>query len=100
MNQLYYSEELGDIVRLHDTTLALSIYRRANIHKKVVECFAETDQMDQITSYSAEVGYSPDYAGLLEHIMRVTPQKAAEFTRQMVNDESVSLVDVERVRLF
>lgn len=80
-------------------TLALSVYLRANVPNKVVACFAETGQTDKIVLYSKKVGYSPDYAGLLQHIMRVNPEKGAEFAGQLVNDESGPLVDVERVRL-
>ncbi|KAF7798005.1 hypothetical protein EIP86_009215 [Pleurotus ostreatoroseus] len=91
------SEELGDIVRLHDLTLALSVYLRANVPNKVIACFAETGQTDKIVLYAKKVGYTPDYIGLLQHIMRSNPEKGAEFAAQLVNDESGPLVDVERV---
>lgn len=78
-------------------TLALSVYLRANVPNKVVACFAETGQTDKIVLYSKKVGYSPDYTGLLQHIMRVNPEKGAEFAGQLVNDESGPLVDIERV---
>lgn len=95
--QLTCSEELGDIVRLHDLTLALSVYLRANVPNKVIACFAETGQTDKIVLYSKKVGYTPDYIGLLQHIMRTNPEKGAEFAAQLVNDENGPLVDVERV---
>ncbi|GJE98267.1 clathrin heavy chain [Phanerochaete sordida] len=96
-NKLTCSEELGDIVRLHDLTLALSVYLRANVPNKVIACFAETGQTDKIVLYCKKVGYTPDYIGLLQHIMRSNPEKGAEFAAQLVNDESGPLVDVERV---
>ncbi|CAK5273880.1 unnamed protein product [Mycena citricolor] len=96
-NKLTCSEELGDIVRLHDMTLALSVYLRANVPTKVVACFAETGQTDKIVLYSKKVGFSPDYFSLLQHIMRTNPEKGAEFAAQLVNEESGPLVDVERV---
>ena len=95
--QLTCSEELGDIVRLHDLTLALSVYLRANVPNKVVACFAETGQTDKIVLYSKKVGYQPDYVALLQHIMRTNPEKGAEFATQLANDESGPLVDIERV---
>ncbi|SGZ23972.1 BQ5605_C023g09673 [Microbotryum silenes-dioicae] len=91
------SEELGDIVRAHDMTLALSVYLRANVPNKVVACFAETGQFAKIVVYSKRVNYSPDYASLLQHITRLNPDQGAEFAGQLVNDESGPLVDVERV---
>ncbi|KAI0652837.1 clathrin heavy chain [Cubamyces menziesii] len=96
-NKLTCSEELGDIVRPFDMTLALSVYLRANIHNKVIACFAETGQIDKILLYAKKTGYTPDYVGLLQHIMRVNPEKGAEFATQLVKDEAGPLVDVERV---
>lgn len=78
-------------------TLALSVYLRANVPNKVVACFAETGQTDKIVLYSKKVGYTPDFAGLLQHIMRTNPEKGAEFAAQLANDESGALVDIERV---
>ena len=96
--QLTCSEELGDIVRQHDMTLALSVYLRANVPHKVIACFAETGQIEKIVLYSKKVGYSPDYTVLLQHVMRANPEKGAEFATQLVNDETGPLVDIERVR--
>ncbi|KAH7873015.1 uncharacterized protein C8R40DRAFT_1161946 [Lentinula edodes] len=96
-NKLTCSEELGDVVRLHDMTLALSVYLRANVPNKVIACFAETGQIEKIVLYAKKVGYSPDYVALLQHVMRVNPEKGAEFASQLVNDEMGPLVDVERV---
>ncbi|KAF4569964.1 hypothetical protein EYR36_009770 [Pleurotus pulmonarius] len=96
-NKLTCSEELGDIVRLHDMTLALSVYLRANVPNKVIACFAETGQTDKIVLYSKKVGYQPDYVALLQHVMRSNPEKGAEFASQLVNDENGPLVDIERV---
>ncbi|KAI0641858.1 clathrin heavy chain [Trametes meyenii] len=96
-NKLTCSEELGDVVRPFDMTLALSVYLRANIHNKVIACFAETGQTDKILLYAKKTGYTPDYVGLLQHIMRVNPEKGAEFATQLAKDEGGPLVDVERV---
>ncbi|GAA6001306.1 clathrin heavy chain [Rhodotorula paludigena] len=91
------SEELGDIVRAHDMTLALSVYLRANVPNKVVACFAETGQFAKIIVYAKRVNYTPDYAALLQHVTRLNPEHGAEFASQLVNDEMGPLVDVERV---
>ncbi|KIY69192.1 clathrin heavy chain 1, partial [Cylindrobasidium torrendii FP15055 ss-10] len=96
-NKLTCSEELGDIVRLHDMTLALSVYLRANVPNKVIACFAETGQVDKIILYAKKVGFQPDYVALLQHVMRSNPEKGAEFASALVNDENGALVDVERV---
>ena len=78
-------------------TLALSVYLRANVPNKVIACFAETGQTEKIVLYAKKVGYNPDYAALLQHIMRSNPDKGAEFAAQLANDESGPLIDIERV---
>ncbi|UZJ52670.1 hypothetical protein CBS101457_001990 [Exobasidium rhododendri] len=96
-NKIECSEELGDIVRSHDMNLALSVYLRANVPNKVVACFAETGQFNKIVLYAQKVGYTPDYAALLQHIVRINPEQGAEFASSLVQDESGPLVDIERV---
>ncbi|CAB1322090.1 unnamed protein product [Coregonus sp. 'balchen'] len=64
-DKLECSEELGDLVKAVDPTLALSVYLRANIPSKVIQCFAETGQFQKI------VGYSPDWVFLLRNVMRI-----------------------------
>lgn len=91
------SEELGDIIRPHDINFALQIYLQANVPHKVVAGFAETGQFDKILSYSKQVGYQPDYTQLLQHIVRVNPEKGAEFAAQLANEETGALVDLDRV---
>jgi clathrin heavy chain len=77
--------------------LALSVYLRANVPNKVVACFAELGQFDKIVLYSKKVNYTPDYAQLLQHLVRINPEKGAEFASQLIGDESGPLVDLERV---
>lgn len=96
-NKLECSEELGDIVRIHDMNLALSIYLRAQTHSKVVAGFVETGQYEKVLPYSAKVGYQPEYTSLLQHIVRSNPEKGAEFASQLVNNEAGPLIDIDRV---
>ncbi|KAK9849535.1 hypothetical protein MYU51_014085 [Penicillium brevicompactum] len=91
------SEELGDIIRPYDMSLALTVYLQANVPNKVVAGFAETGQFDKILAYSKQVGFQPDYTQLLQHIVRVNPEKGAEFATQLANEESGALVDLDRV---
>lgn len=53
--QLECSEELGDLVKSVDPTLALSVYLRANVPSKVIQCFAETGQFQKIVLYAKKV---------------------------------------------
>ena len=65
------SEQLGDLVRIHDVALAQQIYQEAGASQKVIAAMAETGSFDQILPYSRSVGYQPDFNGLLQHITRV-----------------------------
>lgn len=56
--QLECSEELGDLVKAVDPTLALSVYLRANVPNKVIQCFAETGQFPKIVLYAKKVSLS------------------------------------------
>jgi len=96
-DKLECSEELGDIVKQYDTTLALSVYLRANVPNKVINCFAETGQFNKIVLYSKKVGYQPDYLYLLQLVLRTDPDKGVEFAQLLVNDENGPLVDLERI---
>ncbi|KAJ3029464.1 hypothetical protein HDV00_009596 [Rhizophlyctis rosea] len=96
-DKLECSEELGDIVKQFDQTLALSVYLRANVPQKVIQCFAETGQYNKIILYAKKVGYQPDYTYLLQYIMRIDPEKGSEFATLLINDESGPLVKLESI---
>ena len=95
--KLESSEELGDIVRIHDIDAALRIYREANVPGKTVAALAETGNFEAILPYARETGYQPDFTALLQHIVRVNPDKGTEFASQLANEEGGPLVDVGRV---
>jgi hypothetical protein len=42
-------------VKSVDPTLALSVYLRANVPNKVIQCFAETGQVQKIVLYAKKV---------------------------------------------
>ncbi|KAF9912226.1 hypothetical protein BX616_010375 [Lobosporangium transversale] len=96
-DKLECSEELGDIVKQHDTTLALSVYLRANVPNKVIACFAETKQYPKIILYAEKVGYTPDYPVLLQHIMRMDPENGTQFATLLATNKDGPLVDLEKI---
>ncbi|VDL17052.1 unnamed protein product [Hymenolepis diminuta] len=95
-DKLECSEELGDLVKQADPTLALSVYLRANVPPKVVQCFAETGQFQKIILYSKKVNYSPEYISLLRNLTRINPDQALQFAQMLVQDQE-PLVDLEQV---
>ncbi|KAF2810277.1 clathrin heavy chain [Mytilinidion resinicola] len=96
-DKLECTEELGDIVRPHDLTLALMIYRKGLVHQKVVAALAELGLFDKILPYSSEHDYHPDYTVLLQHIVRINVEKGAEFASALAKHPSGPQVDIDRV---
>jgi len=95
-DKLECSEELGDLVKQVDPTLALSVYLRANVPNKVIQCFAETGQFNKIVLYAKKVGYTPDYVFLLRNLMRVYPDQGVGFAQMLVQDEE-PLADINQI---
>ncbi|KAL3856703.1 hypothetical protein ACJMK2_011426 [Sinanodonta woodiana] len=94
--KLECSEELGDLVKPTDPTLALSVYLRANVPQKVIQCFAETGQFQKIVLYAKKVGFTPDYIFLLRNIMRINPEQGLQFAQMLVQDDE-PLADLNQI---
>ncbi|CAG0882402.1 unnamed protein product [Darwinula stevensoni] len=94
--KLTCSEELGDLVRPVDATLALSVYLRANVPNKVIQCFAETGQFQKIVIYAKKVNYTPDWIFLLRSVMRASPDQGASFAQMLVQDDP-PLADINQI---
>ncbi|XP_076364497.1 LOW QUALITY PROTEIN: clathrin heavy chain 1-like [Tachypleus tridentatus] len=95
-DKLECSEELGDLVKQVDPTLALSVYLRANVPNKVIQCFAETGQFQKIILYAKKVGYTPDYNTLLRQVMRINPDQGVSFSQMLVQDDE-PLADINQI---
>ncbi|RMY94937.1 hypothetical protein D0862_08855 [Hortaea werneckii] len=89
------SEQLGDLVRIHDVALAQQIYQEAGASQKVIAAMAESGNFDQILPYSQSVGYTPDFNSLIQHVTRVNPEKGAEFATNIAREDP-SLIDIDR----
>ena len=97
-DKLECSEELGDVVKPFDTTLALACYLRAEVHSKVVTCLAELQQFDKIIPYVQKVGYQPNYIVLISNLLRSSPDKASEFAVSLLQSpETAGQLDVEKI---
>lgn len=95
-DKLECSEELGDLVKSTDPTLALSVYLRANVPNKVIQCFAETGQFQKIVLYAKKVGFTPDFIFLLRNIMRMNPEQGLQFAQMLVQDDE-PLADLNQI---
>jgi len=97
-DKLECTEELGDIVRPLNSKFALSIYLRAFSHQKVITCFVEQGQFDQIVAYVKKVGYTADYNVLLTNMVSVNPEAAANFAKKLLEgQDGVPLIDLNVV---
>jgi len=97
-DKLECTEELGDIVKPLESRFALSIYLRANAHQKVIACFVELGQIDQIVAYVKKVGYQADYSNLLQNMLRSNPEGATNFAKSLLEGSGgVPLIDVNQV---
>ncbi|CAD5215134.1 unnamed protein product [Bursaphelenchus okinawaensis] len=98
-NKLECSEDLGDLVKTIDPTLALSIYLRGNVPHKVVQCFAETGQFEKIILYSKKVGFEPDYLFQLRQVLRSNPDAAVAFATKLATEgpDEKGLVELNQI---
>jgi clathrin heavy chain len=95
-DKLEASEDLGDLIRSIDSTLALSVYLRAVAPLKVIQCFVETGQFQKIILYAQKVNYTPDYIFLLRCIMRMNPEQGLQFAQSLTNGEE-RLADLNQI---
>jgi len=96
-DKLECSEELGDVIKPVDINMALSVYLKGNVSAKVIQCLSETGQFDKIALYTQKVGYTADYATLIENQVRTNPQAACEFAQKLATNPQGSQVDFNQV---
>eukprot|EP00286_Rhodomonas_abbreviata_P018853 CAMPEP_0181303774 /NCGR_PEP_ID=MMETSP1101-20121128/8752_1 /TAXON_ID=46948 /ORGANISM="Rhodomonas abbreviata, Strain Caron Lab Isolate" /LENGTH=1715 /DNA_ID=CAMNT_0023409399 /DNA_START=168 /DNA_END=5311 /DNA_ORIENTATION=+ len=95
--KLECSEDLGDLVKQVDGTLALKMYNKANCPAKVIACFVETQQYDKILTYAQRVGYNPEWTSILQNMVVLNPEGAVQLAQMLVNQDGGSKVDVAAV---
>ncbi|CAB0015915.1 unnamed protein product, partial [Nesidiocoris tenuis] len=94
--KLECSEELGDLIMQYDSTLALSVFLRANIPDKIVLCFAQAGSFQKIFLYAKKVGYSPNYALLLRSVVQKDAEQGSNFALMLAKEKD-ALVDPNRI---
>ena len=91
-DKLCVCEEIGDFVKANSNShLALFVYLRAGCHKKVVECFAEKEEFENIILYSKKVDYTPDYLFLIRNVLSEKSEEGMKFAQMLVNADPVAL---------
>ncbi|OWB83802.1 hypothetical protein B5S33_g2436 [[Candida] boidinii] len=94
-DKLNYSEELGDAIKPFNVTLALAVYYKSNVPAKVVQCLAELGEFDKILPFCEKVGYNPNFTTLIQNILRVNPDKAAEFATSLLATQPN--IDIQKI---
>ena len=93
-DKLDCSEQLGDLVASVDVGMALSVYLRAEVPEKAINCMMQRGEFDKIVAYAQKVGYRCDYSYMLQSLAHSNPQGALEFAKQLAG---ASLVDPNQV---
>lgn len=94
-DKLEMSEELGDLVVQMDVNMALTIYLKANIPEKVINCFMQRGEFDKIVAYASKINYRVDYTFMLQQLVRSNPQGALDMAKKLVNpDQGPQLIDI------
>lgn len=96
-DKLECSEELGDLVAQSDTTMALSVYLRADVPEKVINCFVQRGEFDKIVAYASQKNYKCDYTFMLQNLVRANPAGARDFAQKLATAENGPLVDISSV---
>jgi clathrin heavy chain len=95
-DKLQCSETLGDLIMPHDIGMALSVYLRAEVHAKAIQCFVQRGEYDKIVPYSTSVGFKMDYSGMLSQLLFNNPQGALDLAKGLVNAEGGPLIDIQQ----
>lgn len=96
-DKLECSEELGDLIMGSDSNIALSVYLRANVPEKAINCFMQRGEFDKIVAYAQKVNFQVDYSYMLQNLVRSNPDGAVEFAKQLTTAEGGSLIDINSV---
>mmetsp|Transcript_7985 Transcript_7985/g.15241 ORF Transcript_7985/g.15241 Transcript_7985/m.15241 type:complete len:1712 (+) Transcript_7985:39-5174(+) len=107
-NKLEASEDLGDLLKNHNVTLALSVYLRAKVPEKVIGCFLQlsaqehddhkaTEHLNNILAYAAKVSFAPNYNLLIEQLSGANPDRAKDFALLLIGHQDGPKVDVNAV---
>eukprot|EP00013_Stygamoeba_regulata_P001571 CAMPEP_0177634934 /NCGR_PEP_ID=MMETSP0447-20121125/3632_1 /TAXON_ID=0 /ORGANISM="Stygamoeba regulata, Strain BSH-02190019" /LENGTH=1733 /DNA_ID=CAMNT_0019136687 /DNA_START=44 /DNA_END=5243 /DNA_ORIENTATION=+ len=96
-DKLTCTEELGDLVRQADVSMALQIFFKAEAPHKVVTSLAELGEFEKIMQYCEKSGYQPDWNHLLQNLLMINPQGVLSLTKLLVAAPGGRLVDLPRV---
>jgi len=95
-DKLQCSEALGDLIMPRDAGMALSVYLRAEVHAKAIQCFVQRGEYDKIVPYSTSVGFKMDYTTMLSQLLFNNPQGALDLAKGLVSAEGGPMIDIQQ----
>jgi clathrin heavy chain len=95
-DKLQCSEALGDLIMPMDVGMALSVYLRAEVHGKAIQCFVQRSEYDKIVPYSTSVGFKMDYSAMLSQLLFNNPQGALDLAKGLVSADGGPLIDIQQ----
>jgi len=95
-DKLSCSESLGDLIMPHDAGMALSVYLRAEVHAKAIQCFVQRGEYEKIVPYSTIVGFKMDYSAMLSQLLFNNPAGALDLAKGLVSAEGGPLIDIQQ----
>eukprot|EP01054_Gregarina_sp_Poly1_P010059 Gregarina_sp_Poly_1__10058@NODE_678_length_6812_cov_99_742476_g511_i0_p1_GENE_NODE_678_length_6812_cov_99_742476_g511_i0NODE_678_length_6812_cov_99_742476_g511_i0_p1_ORF_typecomplete_len1149_score194_88Clathrin/PF00637_20/79Clathrin/PF00637_20/4_9e12Clathrin/PF00637_20/1_2e16Clathrin/PF00637_20/1_8e13Clathrin/PF00637_20/4_6e21Clathrin_H_link/PF13838_6/1_4e17TPR_7/PF13176_6/0_88TPR_7/PF13176_6/4_4e02SNAP/PF14938_6/40SNAP/PF14938_6/6_8e02SNAP/PF14938_6/3_9e02SNAP/PF14938_6/3_2e02SNAP/PF14938_6/93_ len=86
-DKLECDEELGDLVKQLDESLAMKVYARANLHRKVIQYYVDRDEYNEILTYCRKKKYTTDFSSVLRSMLTRNPAGAVDFARSLLDNE-------------
>lgn len=83
-DKLDWTEEVGDIVRPLDRTLAIKIYIKADSKEKAAFGLAEEGRYEQLVQWAQQVSYQPDWLKLLGALAQANPDGAVALAKLLL----------------
>jgi clathrin heavy chain len=87
-NKLTVTDELGDMIRVANPQLALTIFQQSGSPDKVIQGLIETNQLDKILPYCEQTGHIADWIKILRQILPVNPQAGVNLAKMVTSRES------------
>lgn len=99
------TEELGDLLKGQNLSLALSVYLRAQVNEKVVGCFlslgaqapdeaSAKQYFGKILAFCQKYDFHPDFNVLVQQLLRVKSPYAKDFAQLLLADPEGAKIDL------
>ncbi|KAL8442304.1 hypothetical protein Emag_006547 [Eimeria magna] len=95
-DKLECTEELGDVLRPLDASLATQVYKNARASQKVMMMLTEQGKTDELLEFATQTRMQADYSGLLRSMLASNPEGAVAFAQKLLGADP-PLIDANQV---